>query len=96
MRNGAFTTGRNIWSSSPVDILGRQLVVPRTCKSCDGCGFNTEPGEQVLAVAVCDRIGHPTGVPITVWYCSCAICNCDFRRMGSMPRSINGARATGP
>src|SRR5580698_10791587 len=96
MRKGALTTGRNICNSSPVDILGRQLVEPRTCKSCDGRGFNTAPGEQVLAVAVCDSKGHPTCVPITSRYCCCAICNCDGRTMGSMPISINGASATGP
>src|SRR5580704_2413382 len=96
MRNGALITGRNTWSSSPVDIRGRQLVEPSTCRFCEGDGFKTLPRAQVLAVAVCNSVGHPTGVPITVSYCTCAICTCDGRRIGSMPVSTNGAIATGP
>src|SRR5580698_8349924 len=89
-------TGRNICSSRPVDILGFQLVSPSTDKVCDGDGDSVWPGVQVLAVAVCTSSGQPNGVPTTDSNCTCAICNCDGRRMGSIPASTKGASATGP
>src|SRR5579863_4475639 len=93
MRKGALTTGRNICSSRPVDILGFQVVEPSTCKSCEGAGFRIADPVQLYPAS---SLGHPKGVLITAEYCCCAICNSERRTMGSMPVSTNGAIRTGP
>src|SRR5215467_7081086 len=95
MRKGAFTTGRNICSSSPVDTRGAQFVEFNTCRNCDGFGFSRLPGVHPVAV-VGSRFGQPNCVLTTWSYCCDAICSCERRTIGSIPASMKGATATGP
>src|SRR3984957_1888623 len=99
MRNGALTTGKNTCSSSPVDILGTQLVLPKVERFCEKSGKSFElpgfcPPTQLKVIGSC--AGQPKTVPLIRFCSEELIRSCEFLRMGSMPTSMNGASATGP
>src|SRR5713226_9153110 len=91
MRKGALMTGKNTCSSTPVDILGIQFVLPKTCNNWEKVCLL--PPTQFRAIS---RLGQPKRVFSMSLNCPELIRNCEFLRMGLTPTSINGATATGP
>src|SRR6516164_1882665 len=91
MRNGALITGNITCSSRPVDIRGCQFV--------PGAGFKY--GENVSVwpptqLNPASSAGQPKIVLLMVLSCPLLIFNCEGRRIGSIPMSMNGATVTGP
>jgi hypothetical protein len=84
-------TGSIICSSRPVDILGVQFVPESGFRK--GENVILVPPTQFSATSSC---GHPKMVLLMSFNCPEATRSCDWRRMGTTPRSANGARATGP
>src|ERR1022692_646950 len=91
MRNGALTTGKNTCNSSPVDILGVQFVPLTGLRNCEN--FCLVPPTQFRAMSTA---GQPKTTLLIKSNCPELILNCEFLRIGSMPKSTNGARETGP
>src|SRR5208282_927561 len=97
MRKGALTTGRNVCNSSPVDMRATQLVPGTEVRCCEMEGRPLVPSScppwQEYAVV---SVGQPYRVLCKFWNSTGLICNCEVRRMGSVPKSTKGATATGP
>src|SRR5208282_2345040 len=97
MRKGALTTGSMVCNSSPVDIRATQFV-PGT-----GLRFG-EMGGRPLVPSFCPprqlkavlKIGQPNRSFCRMLNWIGLICNCEERRIGSVPMSTKGAMATGP
>src|SRR5579863_2267308 len=91
MRNGAFTTGKNTCSSKPVDILGVQLVPATGFRNWEKACFDPPMQFKPMSTA-----GQPNTVALIKSNCPLLIFNWESLRMGSTPKSTNGATATGP
>src|ERR1700690_655427 len=91
MRNGALTTGRNTCNSSPVDILGVQLVPLAGLRNWEN--FCLDPPTQFRPMS---RAGQPKTALLIKSNCPELILNCESLRIGSTPKSTNGAKDTGP
>src|ERR1700674_3037646 len=91
MRKGALTTGKKTCNSRPVDILGVQLVPGTGLRNCET--FCVDPPTQFSPTS---SAGQPKNVLLIRSNCPLLILSCEFLRIGSTPKSRNGARATGP
>src|SRR5450759_4084033 len=92
MRKGALTTGSIVCNSIPVDMRTAQLVPGAGVRFFEKVLILCPP-VQAKAVSSC---GQPNRVFLRVSNWTGLICNCEVRRIGSMPMSTKGAMATGP
>src|SRR5437016_5376097 len=97
MRNGALMTGSIICNSRPVDMRGVQFVPETGVRNGEnGCPVTGLPLDPPTQFSPTSNAGHPNTVLLMSFSWPDAIRNCDCRRIGTTPTSMNGARATGP
>src|SRR6476646_3735266 len=91
MRKGAFTTGRITCNSSPEDIRGTKLVPERGCRLAEK--LMVLPPTQLSAKL---SAGQPNAVLLMSESWPELMRNCEVRAIPSKPKSVKGARVTGP
>src|SRR5450756_1012414 len=97
MRKGALTTGSMVCNSIPVDMRTIQFVPGTGLRYCEKVPLGSvAPPLQTYPLPGPGGIGQPKMVFSKFWNWIGLTCNCEVRRIGSMPASTKGAMATGP